>query len=237
MRVHVLQHVAFEGLGSIATWLEGRSVSVTYTRFYESSVLPHLDEVDFIIVLGGPMSVNDEGQFPWLAGEKRFIANAISKDKIVLGICLGCQLIASALGSNVYPGSEKEIGWFPVYSQQNSQDTLIFPGSFEAFHWHGETFDLPPNAVLLASSAAYRNQTFQIGRRILGLQFHLEATPETVAAIVGDCRHELLPQPFVQTEQQLRGVQTEKYKAINTFMNRVLDYLFAHAGSHDNPYR
>lgn len=225
MRVHVLQHVVFEGLGSIEAWLANRHANVTYTRFFESTCLPHLGDVDFIIALGGPMGVNDEDQFPWLAEEKLFIAKAISNNKIVLGICLGCQLIASSLGSKVYPGREKEIGWFPVYSQQNSPATQIFPSSFEVFHWHGETFDLPPEAVLLASSAAYRNQAFQIGRRILGLQFHLEITPESVAAIINNCRYELLPQRFIQTEQQLQNVPVAKYQGINIFMARVLKYL------------
>jgi GMP synthase-like glutamine amidotransferase len=194
-------------------------ITLTYTRFFESPCLPGLDDIDFIIALGGPMSVNDEDQFPWLVEEKLFIAKAISKNKIVLGICLGCQLIASALGSRVYSGREKEIGWFPVYTKQNILDTLIFPRSFEVFHWHGETFDLPTNAVLLASSAECRHQAFHIGRHVLGLQFHLETTPESAETIIINSRHELFPQRFVQTEQQLRSVPIAKYKAINTIMN------------------
>jgi GMP synthase-like glutamine amidotransferase len=232
MRVHVLQHVAFEGLGSIKHWLDSKQASITYTKYFEPTFnLPDLDSVDFIIALGGSMSVNDEGQFPWLAAEKQFIAEAVNKNKTLLGICLGCQLIASALGSNVYPGDEQEIGWFPVYAQKKSHTALAFPNSFEVFHWHGETFDLPPEATLLASSAAYRNQAFQIGHSILGLQFHLESTPESVAAIISHCRLELLPQRFIQTEQQLRSVQAEKYHGINVFMNQLLEYLIAHAYS------
>lgn len=184
MHVHVLQHVAFEGLGCIEAWLESKQAVVTFTRFFESATLPELKHIDFIIVLGGPMSVNDEDQFPWLVDEKQFIAKAIRKNKIVLGICLGSQLIASTLGCKVYPNREKEIGWFPVYSLHKRLDALIFPGSFDAFHWHGETFDLPTDAVLLASSAACRHQVFQIGPRILGIQFHLETTPESVAAMI-----------------------------------------------------
>ena len=225
MRTHVLQHVPFEGLGSIESWLKNRQATVTTTRFFESSALPNLDNIDSIIVLGGPMSVNDEDQFPWLVEEKLFIAKAISKGKIVLGICLGSQLIACALGSEVYPNREKEIGWFPVYSQQESPDTITFPNALNVFNWHGETFDLPTDAVLLASSAACQHQAFQIGRRILGLQFHLETTPESLTAIINNCRHELLPQRFIQTEQQLQNVSSVTYKTINTFMIRVLEYL------------
>ncbi|TRW89603.1 type 1 glutamine amidotransferase [Candidatus Methylobacter oryzae] len=226
MRVHVLQHVAFEGLGSIDAWLAGRQAMVTYTRFFESASLPLLDEVDFIIALGGPMSVNDEDEFPWLIDEKLFIAEAIGKNKTILGICLGCQLIAGAVGSRVYPNTEKEIGWFPVYSEQKSLEAPILPEFFEAFHWHGETFDLPAGAVLLASSAACRNQAFQIGQRVLGFQFHLEITPESMEMMIAHGRHELLPRCFVQTEQQLRSVSVVNYGVINTFMVLVLEALF-----------
>jgi len=225
MHVHVLQHVAFEGLGSIEAWLESIQATVTYTRFFESASLPDLKEVDFIIALGGPMSVNDENQFPWLADEKLFISEAVRKNKIVLGVCLGCQLIASALGSKVYPNREKEIGWLPVYSQQKRFNTFIFPASFVAFHWHGETFALPMDAVLLASSAACRNQAFQIGRRTIGLQFHLETTPVSVEAMMANCQDELVAQRFIQTKQQLQSAPIMTYKIINTLMIQVLEYL------------
>ncbi|MFI3156895.1 MAG: gamma-glutamyl-gamma-aminobutyrate hydrolase family protein [Methylococcaceae bacterium] len=209
-----------------------RHATITYTRFFESACLPDLDDIDFIIALGGPMSVNDEEQFPGLVEEKLFIAEAIGKNKIVLGICLGCQLIASALGAKVYPGIEKEIGWFPVYSLHQSRDIPVFPSSFEAFHWHGETFDLPTDAVLLASSTVCRHQAFQVGRHILGLQFHLEATPESAKAMIAHCRHELLAQRFIQTEQQLLNITAARYEVINTLMAQVLEHLLAYDGPH-----
>ena len=116
MHAHVFQHVPFEGLGSIGPWLEARRAVVTVTRFFEDAVLPEAEGLDLLIVMGGPMSVNDEKLYPWLIAEKRFIAQAILRGKAVLGVCLGAQLIAAALGARIYPNGEKEIGWFPVYS-------------------------------------------------------------------------------------------------------------------------
>lgn len=225
MRVHVLQHVPFEGLGSIEGWLTKQGASVAYTRFYESATLPNARDIDFVIVLGGPMSVNDEHEFPWLVEEKRFVASAIYADKAVLGICLGCQLIASALGSRVYPSPFKEIGWFPVKGESHISESFRFPASVNVFHWHGETFDLPPSAVHLASSEGCRNQAYQVGRNVLGLQFHLEATSASAEAIISKCSDELTPGRFIQTAEELRAVPASEYVGINTLMDRVLSYV------------
>lgn len=225
MHVHVLQHVPFEGLGSIEVWLTQRGSRVTYTRFFDSAHLPALADIDLIIALGGPMSVNDEEQVPWLREEKRFIAGAVASNRAVLGICLGSQLIANALGSRVYRNAEKEIGWFPVFAEPTVPDTFAFPASSEVFHWHGETFDLPAGAVRLASSAACRNQAFQIGARVIGLQFHLETTPESARAIISNCGNELVPRRFIQTESELRDAPHVNYAGINALMTKVLEYL------------
>lgn len=227
MRIHVLQHVPFEGLGSIAAWLAQRKARVSFTRFYEPAPhLPALAEVDCIIALGGPMSVNDEEELPWLRQEKRFIAGAIADGKAVLGICLGAQLIASALGARVYPGPEKEIGWFPILAEPASPGTFAFPASVKVFHWHGETFDLPAGAVRLAASVACRNQAFQLGALVIGLQFHLETTPESAAAILANCADELLAnQPYIQPASALRAVPAIDYAGINRLMTDLLGYL------------
>lgn len=225
MRVHVLQHVPFEGLGSIQDWLAARQATITETKFFESPALVDLSRVDLVIALGGPMSVNDEVAFSWLRAEKRFIAEAIHRGSAVLGICLGAQLIASALGARVYPGRHKEIGWFPVTAGETASFNFRFPQNLAVFHWHGETFDLPAGAVHLACSAACRHQAFQVGRRVLGLQFHLETTPESAEAIIANCRHELVPSRFVQSEAELRAVGAERYSLINRLMEKVLAYL------------
>lgn len=230
MRVHVLQHVSFEGLGSIDAWLSLHSAEVTYTKFYESSELPELAGIDLIIVLGGPMSVNDEEQFPWLLDESAFVAAAIASDKAVLGICLGSQMIAKVLGSSIFQGKEKEIGWFPISSTVTSSNTFIFPEDLKVFHWHGETYDLPDGAVRLASSAACLNQAFQEGRKVIGLQFHLETTPESAASIIKHCADELVAQRYIQTASEMRAVQADGYMAINEQMGKVLEYLTRDVG-------
>ena len=230
MHAHVLQHVSFEGLGSIDSWLSQRGARVTRTRFFESEPLPGLEGIDLVIALGGPMSVNDEDQFPWLREEKCFIAEAISSSKAVLGICLGAQLIANALGSRVYPGEEKEIGWFPILGEPGTPGTFEFPATSKVFHWHGETFDLPDGAVRLASSAICRNQAFQVGARTIGLQFHLETTRESAGEIISNCANELIARRYIQTEQALRSVSEESYAEVNALMTKVLDYLVRDGG-------
>lgn len=225
MRVHVLQHVHFEGPGSIATWLAAKGAEVSSTRFFEAARLPSPAGIDLIIALGGPMSVNDEAEFPWLRDEKRFIAEAIAGGQAVLGICLGAQLIASAMGARVYPGKEKEIGWYPVFAEAATPGHFAFPARTAVFHWHGETFDLPTGAAHLASSVACRNQAFQIGARAIGLQFHLETTPESAAALIAHCAGELVPGRYIQPEAKLRQAPAAGYAEINRLMTRVLEYL------------
>ena len=226
MRVHVLQHVPFEGLGIIEQWLISRQAEVTYTRFFESPILPECTEVDFVIALGGPMSVNDEHEYPWLGAEKRFIAEAIAAGCAVLGICLGAQLMANALGARVYPGQEKEIGWFPVVAEAHDRAAFAFPEQALVFHWHGETFDLPAQAQHLASGAACPHQAFQIGARAIGLQFHLEMTPQSVDTIVRHCHAELTSgHRFIATEAALRATPGTSFTESNDLMMRVLDYL------------
>ena len=226
MHAHYLQHVPFEGLGSIHPWLAASGYRMTATRFYQSADLPDPVAIDLLVVMGGPMSVNDESDFPWLVPEKQFIRDVIDSGKAVLGICLGAQLIASAMGANVYKNSTKEIGWFPVYGIQSEGSAgFRFPRSMDVFHWHGETFDLPPGAVHLARSEGCENQAFQIGKSVMGLQFHLETTPESAREIVQNCRNELLRSKYVQTESEILSVAPEKYQAINRLMDNVLSFL------------
>ena len=226
MLAHCLQHVPFEGLGSIAPWLRSAGYKITRTPFYNTANLPDPGEIDLLVVMGGPMSVNDELEFPWLADEKRFIREAIEAGKSVVGVCLGAQLIACALGARVYANAHKEIGWFPVRGiSANDESTFRFPPVTEVFHWHGETFDLPPAAVRLAESDACSNQAFQLGRSIIGLQFHLETTAESVRDIVDHCRAELVATMYVQSEQEILAAPPDKYQQINRLMAEVLSYL------------
>lgn len=231
MRAHYLQHVPFEGLGSIAPWLEAAGHELTNTRFFESAALPDLKKIDLLLVMGGPMSVNDEDEFPWLVSEKQFIGEAIHLGKPVLGICLGAQLIASATGARIYRNSFKEIGWFPIYGiSSNDRSIFSFPPSVQVFHWHGETFDLPSGATRLAKSDKCENQAFQISKSVIGLQFHLETTPEAAREIVSNCRNDLVPSEYIQTEQEILSVKPERYKSINQLMGNILSFLLRNDG-------
>jgi len=225
MKVHVLQHAPFEGLASIAPALTKRQAVISTTRLFENASLPPLHGLDLIIAMGGPMSVNDEAELPWLREEKRFIREAVQSGMPVLGVCLGAQLIASALGARVYRNHQKEIGWFPIESVSTDGDRFRFPEKLQAFHWHGETFDLPTGAVQLARSTACENQAFQVGRRTLALQFHLEVTPEAVRAFVDNCGAELRPAPYTQTASEILAAPASSYTEINACMGRVIDYL------------
>ncbi len=226
MHAHYLQHVPFEGLGSIESWLETAGYSITSTQLYTSASFPNLDEIDLVIAMGGPMSVNDVDAYPWLVAEKEFIRTAIEQGKPVLGICLGAQLIASAMGAKVYKNRETEIGWFPVQGVSHDSSSLFsFPVSTQVFHWHGETFDLPAGATLLASSEGCVNQAFQLGASVIGLQFHLETTPESAHGLVNNCRAELVPSKYVQTEEEMLAVDIDSYASINRLMESILKFI------------
>ena len=222
-----MQHIPFEGLGNIHTWLQSMRTDVTVTKFFESPTLPDVDDLDLLIIMGGPMSVNDEADHPWLAAEKQFIRSAIENDKAVIGICLGAQLIAGAMGAAVYPNREKEIGWFPIAGEMTdgAEESFLFPQELLVFHWHGETFDLPDGAMRLAGSTACENQAFQLGRRVIGLQFHLETTPDTARDLVHHCRDELQPSRYVQDAADILGVEASNYTEINAWMDKVLRFV------------
>lgn len=226
LQAHYLQHVPFEGLGSIEAWLQNAGYRISGTRFFASGELPDIEDIDLLIILGGPMSVNDETDHPWLMKEKAFIKDVIQAGVPTLGICLGAQLIANAMGGSVFPNPVKEIGWFPVQSVQPEDDLLFrFPERMEVFHWHGETFDLPDGACRLAESEGCHNQAFQIGTSAIGLQFHLETTSDSAKAIVANCRNELVAERYIQSEAKILSTPRKKYVAINQLMGSILEYL------------
>lgn len=225
MNVHILQHAAFEGPGSILDWSRERGATVCYSHLYASEPLPSPDQVDLLIIMGGPMSVNDEVVYPWLAGEKSFIRAVIALGKPVLGICLGAQLIANALGAEVYAGPQKEIGWFPLLADPVEADLFQLPPAFMSFHWHGETFDLPNAAVHLARSAVCANQAFQFGKKVIALQFHPEVKPEAVETMIAHCGDELVQGEYIQHAEAMKAVDPVVYGEANALLFRMLDYL------------
>ncbi|BAY99939.1 glutamine amidotransferase, class I [Tolypothrix tenuis PCC 7101] len=227
MRIHYLQHVPFEGLASIAQWATQQGHIISATQFYNGDNLPSVDDLDWLIVMGGPMNIYEYDQYPWLNDEKQFIESAIQQNKVVIGICLGSQLIADVLGSKVYQGREKEIGWYPINLTPEAQNYPVFASfsqSFNVFHWHGDTFDLPPGAVRIAYSEVCANQAFIYGDQVLGLQFHLESTKESVSQIIENCVSELVSGKYIQKAEEMLA-RDEDFSKINTFMCQILDYF------------
>jgi GMP synthase-like glutamine amidotransferase len=232
LRLHYLQHVPFEGLGSIGRWAAAARATLTVTRFFADPALPPQEAFDLLVIMGGPMGVGDTDRYPWLAGEKAFIRKAIACGKPVLGICLGAQLIADALGARVYPNATREIGWFEIQRHAAAADHALgacLPPRSKVFHWHGDTFDLPDGALPLARSAACRNQGYVLGDRVAALQFHLETTPQSLEALIANAPEDLKPGPYVQSPAAMRR-ETACCGPNQAVMETILTRLAARAG-------
>lgn len=194
MRVLCLTHVPYEGPVSIAEWatLRGHELEV---RPAVTGEFPHAGGVDMLVVMGGPMSAADDAGNPWLAPERAFIARVVEAGGLVLGVCLGSQVLAAALGGSVRRGAELEIGWYPVRLTPAGRASHVlggWPSEFVAGHWHGDTFDLPAGIGPAASSEVTPNQAFvAFDGRVVGLQFHLEWTRDALAELVAECPGDL----------------------------------------------
>lgn len=176
MKIDILQHVPFEGPAAIGEWARQNNHELRIHRLDRQEFVPQVNAIRFLILMGGPMSVNDSDQ-NWLEEERRLIRQAISLQVPIFGVCLGAQQIAKALGAEVSRGN-KEVGWHPV--ETASERFSFIPERLTAFHWHGEQFDIPAGAERLFSSEACMNQGFVYNGNVIGLQFHLEATSESV---------------------------------------------------------
>ncbi|MBZ4191429.1 type 1 glutamine amidotransferase [Niabella beijingensis] len=208
MRIHYLQHVPFEGPAFIASWLNENGHLISATRFFDAAAqLPAVGAIDALVVMGGPMGVYDEEQYAWLAEEKTFIKACISAGKKVLGICLGAQLLAVCLGAKVQAAAHKEIGWFEVWPTAACRALTWFYELFKerpvVFHWHGDRFDIPDGCVDLLASSANTNQAFYYDEHILGLQFHLEVTGDSVDELVQAASNDLDASACVQTADEI----------------------------------
>lgn len=192
MAVLILKNITTEGPGTIGDFLVKEGIPLRIVELGSGETSPPLDKFDTLVVLGGPMGVYEMETFPHLMTGSRIIREAINRNMKVLGICLGSQMTAYCLGADVYPGPEKEIGWYHIeLTGDGLKDPLMrklathprvgdFWRKFKVLHWHGDTFDLPPGATLLASSALYRNQAFRFGDRVYGFQFHMEVTKDII---------------------------------------------------------
>ncbi len=227
MRIHYIQHVPFEDLGSIAIWAATKNAQISCTRLFKEEPLPELTDFDWLIVMGGPMNIYEEDIYPWLKREKIFIGEAISHGKKVLGVCLGAQLIADVLGAKVYANNEKEIGWFPIKASSNLTDkTLrdIFDSDMEVMHWHGDTFTIPAGAIRLAENEVCQNQGFIYKKNVLALQFHLETTAASLARLINNFKDELVAGRYIQNADDMLAMQ-ERFARINVAMNTLLNYF------------
>jgi GMP synthase-like glutamine amidotransferase len=188
MNVIIVKNVSAEGPGTIEDHLRIGNIPCTTIDLEQGQPLPDIHSYSHVVIMGGPMAVYEMDRTPYLKDEALFIETAIQAHKQVLGICLGAQMLAHVLGAGVYPGGQKEIGWYDVaLTDDGMKDRCMTElavegqGFAQVFQWHGDTFDLPHGAVRLASSALYRNQAFRYGDHVYALQFHIEVTP----AIVG----------------------------------------------------
>ena len=182
-RALVIRHVSHEGLGIMKRPIERDSAVVYIDIFRGASVPQRIDGYDGLVVLGGPMGVYEDGRYPFIKPELKLIEDALKKRIPLLGICLGSQLLAKAAGSRVYKGNAKEIGWHDVTLTEDADNDWLFlgfPDRFRAFHWHGDTFEVPQGALMLASSALFPNQVIKVGPAAYGIQFHLEVTEQMI---------------------------------------------------------
>jgi GMP synthase-like glutamine amidotransferase len=227
LRVHWIQHVPYEGLGAIAPWLKAHGARVAMTRAFDTTQFPEPDTFDWLIVMGGPMGAFEDAAHPWLGYERACIRTAVESGKRVLGICLGAQLIAAGLGGAVHRNAHPEIGWFPVEPTPDAEESdfaEVFCDTLDAFHWHYDTFTLPPDAVRLAYSDACTHQAFAVGARVLALQFHPEMTAEGARAIVAHDGTRLTPSAWVQAPDEMLG-RPERYAPGNCWLEAVLDRM------------
>jgi GMP synthase-like glutamine amidotransferase len=232
MRLHYLQHVPFEDLANIEDWARSRGHDLSCTHLFSEETLPEIADLDWLIVMGGPMNIYEHDRYPWLIREKEFIREAIAGGKIVLGICLGAQLMADVLGGIVRKNEHREIGWYPVRLTEYGKASKIFavlPELFAALHWHGDTFDILPGASRMAESLACSNQAFALGKAI-GLQFHLESSKESIDRLVENCADELTEGPFVQTPEEL-SANLEQFSQLRGLMELFLDRMEEELGS------
>lgn len=228
MRIHVIQHAPFEGPGTIADWARSRhhelATSLAFTEEFPDAV-----DIDFLVLMGGPMAADDDAGNPWLLREKRFVAETIAAGRLVLGVCLGSQIVAEVLGGRVRRNLNKEIGWYAVEPTDQTAASTIFSawdGPVVVGQWHGDTFELPPAMEPLLSSEACANQAFVFDGRVVGVQFHLEWTPELLEQLIAACRAELEQDGlYVTAAEQILDEAPERLAVCRERLFALLDVM------------
>jgi GMP synthase (glutamine-hydrolysing) len=229
----VVRHVAHEGIGTLATSLERAGIAYRHLDVFRGEPVPESPaDLGGLIVMGGPMGVYEADRYPFLAAEMNLIRSAAHAGLPVLGICLGSQLIAGALGALVYPGGRKEIGWFPVEVVTKDNLTSGLPARFMAFHWHGDTFELPAGATRLFRSDLYENQGFRWGANVLAIQFHFEITAAMVDDWLADggCRTEVASAPGL-TAETIRSETAQNVATLEDLSKKVFASFLRAAAS------
>lgn len=223
MKIHCLQHVSFEGPAAIADWANLNGHTISYTRFYQNDTLPVELNFDLLVIMGGPMSFDDDAIYDWMPKEKAFIKKAVDAGVAAIGICLGAQFLALALGAKAHHGQEQEIGWFPVNFVDQTKFPFL-PPTTPVFHWHGDTFDIPSGALRIASTKAFPNQGFVWNKKVVGLQFHLEVTPESVVGMIENVGHEIGDGEFCQSPEEILANEAHYTPNIH-ILYQILDQI------------
>jgi len=234
VKIQVLQNISFEGPDYIKEIAEKYGHELFITRLFEGEQPIPATDYDMLVIMGGPMNIYEEIEYPWLGAEKKTIELAIGSNKVVLGICLGAQLIADVLGAQIYKNEEREIGWFPItrsYTGSEDAPLQFIPDTTTVFHWHSETFDLPGNAIRLFSSEATENQAFLYEEKVLALQFHLEINKSTIKDLVHYYEDDLKAGKFIMDKKEMLKLYKE-YKASNRKMLRSIFKYFLEEEKH-----
>jgi GMP synthase (glutamine-hydrolysing) len=228
MHIHYFQHNHFEDLGYIGEWAESHNFTTSVTRFDIKPEFPSFEDFDWLVVMGGAMGIYDSDQYPWILAEIGFIKEAIDSGKIVIGICLGSQMIASALGARVYKNSEPEMGFWPIkFLEAAQQDNVFrhFPAKLDVMHFNFDTFTLPEGAVAMAGSSVTPVQAFRYGLNVFAFQFHSELTQSNLPIFINELAPEIVHGALVQDPSEM--LQKIEYCRLNNeVLSEVLDEIF-----------
>jgi GMP synthase (glutamine-hydrolysing) len=230
MNIHYLQHVGFEDLAMIEQWLIKREHRISCSRLFMDEPFPDFESFEMLFVMGGPMGVKDEKDYPWLLDEKIFLEEAVKREKKIVGICLGAQLLAEIMGARIFRNAHPEIGWFPVRLTPEADRSPLFSGlpeEFTPYHWHGDTFEIPDGAVRTSESEGCRNQSFTYGSNIMGLQFHIEMSEFSINNLIVNCYDEIKDGRYIQEPAEMSrgaaGYIEESLNVMDSLLTNIIN--------------